>query len=80
MAGFSNHGFPTGYAKEKAYSKKKRGTFGKFCNQCWIVSNLKVTTYNDGYGTVIPYETASYNANWGTLPSGALTSYPGATV
>jgi hypothetical protein len=22
MAGFSNHGFPTGYAKEKAYSKK----------------------------------------------------------
>jgi len=46
-------------------------------NQCWMASNLRVTTYNDGNATVIPDETANSDANWGTLSTGALTSYPG---
>jgi uncharacterized protein (TIGR02145 family) len=42
-----------------------------------MASNLRVTTYNDGNATVIPDETANSDANWGTLSTGALTSYPG---
>jgi uncharacterized protein (TIGR02145 family) len=49
-------------------------------NQCWMASNLRVTTYNDGNATVIPDESANSDANWGTLPTGALTIYPGVTA
>jgi uncharacterized protein (TIGR02145 family) len=46
-------------------------------SQCWTVTNLKVTKYNDG--TVIPDETAN-TAGWGILATGARAEYVGAGI